>query len=437
MNDQINITIGTELSHDFQINMKPHTWAIGQTGVGKSTFQTNSFIDVIRQGYGGLFVDPHGTAIEKILRFIPRPLMNNVVLVDPTAPFVPGIIPQYASKDEEQLYIALFISMLKSIFRNQWGDETERVITGAVLAVTERYGFLNIPAIYLFIARDTFRRETLALCKNPLLADFAEQYEDKLKASEQMSKFSPPLNKIDGFVQPVMLPLMSQAKPIDWLRAMNDRKIILVDASKGKLGPEASQLIGSIILGNISIAALRRKATDPQFFVFVDEVQNFLHGVDFETFLAELRKFNVSLCIATQYLENFPSLSALFGNCQNGIVYRVSGRDAVKIEENYLDDGAAKLIVGLPSYEFISYVIENDVPLHSGVVKARKKIRKTGDEPPPGAVIAESYRRYGANRAVEYEKGLRFLAPAAKPPRQKDRSPRPAPSRSQKPRIRP
>jgi hypothetical protein len=429
MKDEIPIVIGTELGRDFSINFKPHTFAIGQTGVGKSTFLTNSFIDLIQQGYGGLFVDPHGTAIEKIKRYIPKQYLNDVILVDPTAKSVPGIIPQYTSKAEEELYIVLFISLLKSIFRNAWGDETERVITGAVLAITEYYGFLNIPAIYLFIARDGFRKEVLSKCKNPLLADFAEQYEDKLKASEQMSKFSPPLNKIDGFVAPIMRPLMSREKPIDFLRAMNERKIILVDASKGKLGSEASQLIGSIILGNISIAAMRRESDAPQFFVFVDEVQNFLHGVDFETFLAELRKYNVSLVIASQYLENFPSLSALFGNCQNAVVYRVSGHDAQEIENNYLDDGAAKLIVGLQSYQFMCYHIDENLPLHSGVVKARKKIRKLGNEPPPGAVMAESFRRYGALRTVTEEKMLKFLAPEEK--EEKDRSPRPARSRSQ------
>ena len=300
---------------------------------------------------------------------------------------------------------------------------------GAILAVTEYYGFLNIPAIYLFIARESFRKEILSKCKNPLLADFAEQYDEKLRTSEQMSKFSPPLNKIDGFVAPIMRPLVSQEKPLDFLRAMNERKIILVDVSKGKLGAEVAQLVGSIILGNISIAALRRKPSDPQFFVFVDEVQNFLHGVDFETFLAELRKYNVSLVIASQYLENFPSLSALFGNCQNGIVYRVSGKDAQEIENNYLDEGAAKLIVGLPNYQFICYTIEDGQPMPSPVVKSRNKIKKIGDEPPRGAVIAESLRRYGANRKEMDEKMLKFLTPKPKPDKAVG-SPRPARSSS-------
>jgi len=66
--------------------------------------------------------------------------------------------------------------LLKSLHRDRWGDETERVIMGALLAITERYGFMNVPAVYLFIARDRFRKQVLAQCRNPLLIDFAAQY---------------------------------------------------------------------------------------------------------------------------------------------------------------------------------------------------------------------------------------------------------------------
>ena len=138
-----------------------------------------------------------------------------------------------------------------------------------------------------------------------------------------MAKFSPPLNKIDEFVLPLMRCVVAPEKSIDFARAMDDRRIILVDLSKGKLGTETSALIGSIILSNIAIQAMHRRRDAPQFFAFVDECQNFLHGVDFETILSELRKFNVTLVLGSQYLTNFPSLTALFGNAPER--HRLSG----------------------------------------------------------------------------------------------------------------
>lgn len=393
------------------MNIRPHTWVVGQSGVGKSTLLMNAFISLIQQGHGGIFEDPHGTAVAKIAKFIPRARMNDVIWIDPTASRVPGIIPQYKSKDEEQLYIQMFLTLLKSLHRDRWGDETERVIMGALMAVTERYGFLNVPAVYLFIARDSFRAKLLKSSKNPLLLDFAEQYGEKLRKSEQMIKFSPPLNKIDEFVLPLMRCMMTSEKAIDFARAMDDRRIILVDLSKGKLGTETSALIGSIILSNIAIQAMRRGTNAPQFFTFVDECQNFLHGVDFETILSELRKFNVTLVLGSQYLRNFPSLTALFGNAPNGIVYRVSGKDAEEIEDNYRDEGRANQIVGLANYQFVAHYVHNDIPLASGVIDAKGKIKKLGNEPPARAVIAESLRRWSAPKDEIEEKIRRFLSP--------------------------
>ena len=410
MNDAIPLLIGKSSYGDFSINIKPHTWVVGQSGVGKSTLLSNAFASLVQREYGGIFLDPHGTAVAQIAKFIPRHRTNDVIWIDATADRVPGIIPQYQSKGEEQLHIQMFITLLKSLHRDRWGDETERVIMGALMAITERYGFLNVPAVYLFIARDRFRKQILGQCKNPLLLDFAEQYDDKLRASEQMAKFSPPLNKVDEFVLPTMRCLMAREKAIDFARAMDDRRIILVDLSKGKLGAEVSSLIGSIILSNVAIQAMRRRKNAPQFFAFVDECQNFLHGVDFETILSELRKFSVTLVLGSQYLTNFPSLTALFGNAPNGIIYRVSGKDAQEIEDNYLEPGCANQIVNLSNYQFVAHYVRNGLPLSSGVIDAKAKVKKLGGEPPARAVIVESLRRWGAPKSDIDRKMLEFLA---------------------------
>src|SRR6185437_15966018 len=275
----------------------------------------------------------------------------------------PGIIPQFKNKEEEQLFKKGVISMFKALFKDGFLDESERITMGALDATTEFYGYINVYAIYLFVARDRFRKMILSQCKNPLLADFKEQYDEKLRTAEQMNKFSPSINKWDAFVEPLMRTAMYHKKAIDWREAMGRAlsaeereiiaekegipyeetpttthgKIIIVRLPKGEIGEELSKLAGAIIVLNIKIAALGRKENDPKFHVFLDECQNFLGSVDFETFASELRKYNVPLFLGTQYLDNFPSLSALFGNFPNIISYRVSGTDAKILEENYLD----------------------------------------------------------------------------------------------------
>lgn len=396
----MNIAIGTNSStlKSFLIDLDLHTSIIGQSGVGKSTVMTNSFIRLIQEGRGGMFIDPHGPAADKILRYIPRDRMNDVIYFNLLAAGIPGLIPSYKNPREEHLFKQGVLSMLESIHKNRWGDETERILKGAIEAVTEVYGYIDVFAIYLFLARDSFRKALLAKTKNPLLSDFAEQYDEKLKDNEQMSKFSPPLNKWDEFVEPVMRPAMFHERPIDWRMAMDKKKIIIAKLPKGEIGEEIAKLAGAIIVLNIKIAALGRKESDPKFHVFIDECQNFLGSVDFETFASELRKYNVPLFLGTQYLDNFPSLSALFGNFPNFIIYRVSGTDAKILEENYLDYGLAQQLVDLQDYRFVAHYKRSGIPLSSGEIKSLAKIKKIGNEPPMGAIIAESIRRYSANR---------------------------------------
>jgi hypothetical protein len=134
-------------------------------------------------------------------------------------------------------------------------------------------------------------------------------------------------------------------------------------------------------------------------------------SVDFETFASELRKYNVPLFLGTQYLDNFPSLSALFGNFPNIIIYRVSGTDAKILEENYLDQGLSNQLVNLPDYNFVCRYKDAGLPRASGVIKSRAKTKKLGNEPPGPAVIAESIRRYAANREQSDREILQFLTP--------------------------
>ena len=423
------ISFGTGVYNaDFNIDLNLHTWMIGQSGVGKSTAMMNAAIQLvqpkydddgklIREGEGLTLIDPHGPAADKLLRYIPRPRMKDVILIDLRKGAVPGIIPQYKTKAEEELFKAFVLAMLRAIYHDRWGDETERILQGALDAVTEYYGFLNVPAVYLFLARDAFRTMLIDASKNPMMADFREQYDEKLRANEQMSRFSAPLNKWDELVRPTLRVLMSNERPIDWLRAMNEKKIIIVRVSKGEIGAAAAQMIGQMVVINEQMAGLRRKESDPKHDLVIDECQNFIGHVDFETFASEMRKYNIPLFLITQYLDHFPSLSALFGNFPNGVMYRVSGRDAKAIEDNFYIDGLSHQLVQLYNYNFVAARVTNNVPTVSGVIACHSKVKKLGNEPPPGAVIAESIRRYSPDPKKIEADTLKFLTPPVPKPK--------------------
>jgi hypothetical protein len=338
--------------------------------------------------------------------------MRDVLYYDPFSDQPVSLnILHYENELEKETKIQSFLSTLKSIHRDRWGDETERIIMAALDAVTEYYDHPNPLAIYLFIARSSFRKRLLAQCKNPTLADFEEQYEEKLRASEQMSKFSPPLNKTDEFVRPILSVMLGQERTIDFLERINKRSIIICNLNKGKLGGEVASLIGSLILSEIWNAALRRSPNEnnPAFYLFVDEAQNCLHGIDFESLLSESRKYKLFPFFATQYLAKIPNIAAAFGNYSSWLTYRLGGTDAMTLADEWHDEEVAREIVNLPSFHFIGRRLVEGTPELSHMVTARKKVKKLGNEPPRGAVIAESSRRWGIARDEAAKKVREFL----------------------------
>jgi len=72
---------------------------------------------------------------------------------------------------------------------------------------------------------------------------FKEQYDEKLRDSEQMSKFSPPINKVGKLLRPSIIPIIGQTKSLNSLDMMNTRKIVVCRFSKGRLGEEIAQIL--------------------------------------------------------------------------------------------------------------------------------------------------------------------------------------------------
>src|SRR5208283_2652980 len=199
-------------------------------------------------------------------------------------------------------------TIFKSLAGNAWGDESARVIINAIDAVCENFKTPSPVHIFRFMADDKFREKLLAQSKNPLLKMFKEQYDEKLRNSEQMSKFSPPINKVGKLMRPAILPIIGQPISLDFLDIMNKKRIVVCRLSKGRLGEEIAQILGSLIVSMVSIAALKREKQTkrPSFMLVADEVQNFVHGGRFGTLLSESRKYGITLVLATQGMHQLP-----------------------------------------------------------------------------------------------------------------------------------
>ena len=282
----MNIPIGTygdplSLEKTLVIDSFNHTFVDGVSGVGKSTLLEDVAIQIIRAGRPLLYMDPHGTSARRILGHIPKRYGERVVYINPLAKKVPGIsVFCGKTKEEKELDIASLSSMLKSSAGDAWGVETANVIDGAATAAVESMEHPTMAHVYLFIVRKLVRERMIREAANPLLTDFALEYDEGLRASERMSKFAPSINKLKPFVRPIIRTIFNQTSNLPLIELMNDA-IVIVDLDKGKIGDANAALIGSAILNHIGIYAFRRPAAGRQeFTVMVDEFQTFSHGIN-------------------------------------------------------------------------------------------------------------------------------------------------------------
>lgn len=381
------------------LDISRHTLVTGKSGVGKSVLLGNIGVSLMQHGFGFAGLDPHGDLADYWLQNVPSNRIQDICLVDPLADLVPGLNPFDVSEEDMELAGQGFVSINKSISgEHGWGPEIERVTTAASDAVLNNVKRPTIADIQKFVMRPKFRQRLLDKSHDPLLADFIQQYDVDLRPSERMSKFSSTINKLDKFLRPGIRSLVCQESCLRFRGLMDSNKIIIVRVPKGRLGLAAS-LIGSIVMVNIFIAALRRKENRSLFPIIADEVQNFTHGVDLPTMLGESRKYGISLVPATQSLAQLGDLRPVFGNCSNLITFRMGGADAAVLEVELGGNVLAEDIVSLPDRVFASSILSGGEPsVHSRIDALPPLKLKRSERAAPSAVRNWSLQRYGKDR---------------------------------------
>ena len=152
----------------------------------------------------------------------------------------------------------------------------------------------------------------------------------------------PLVNKLGQFLSdPLLRNIFGQKQnKIDISKLMNERKIIFINLSKGRLGEENSSFLGSMFLTKIKQAGMERasmpESARTDFYLYVDEFQNVVTQT-FENILSEARKYGLNLTIAHQYVGQIITkvYQAVLGNVGSVITFRVGGEDAVKLKPEF------------------------------------------------------------------------------------------------------
>jgi hypothetical protein len=340
---------------------RKHVYIIGKTGVGKSTLIANMAIDDIRKDRGVGIIDPHGDLSERILDFIPKRRMNDVVYLEPfdtERPFSLNVL-EIKNKQQKDLVASGIVSIFYKLYKDSWGPRLEYILRNVILTLLEAPGATLVDILSL-LSNTEYRKKVVRSLSDPVLKDFWEKEYDKMPDRLRAEAISPIQNKVGQFVTSKMIRnIIGRTKSsIDLEQIMNGGKILILNLSQGKLGEDNTALLGAMLITQIQLAAMNRsfiKESDRKdFFMYVDEFQNFATQ-SFIKILSEARKYRLSLTLANQYIEQLDEdvTRAIFGNVGTLMSFVVGARDAYVLTREYAEIYSENDLVSLGKYEVV------------------------------------------------------------------------------------
>lgn len=392
---------------------KYHMYVIGKSGTGKSTFIENMCHSDILKNHGLAIIDPHGELADKIINYIPKERIKDVVYVNPVDiewPIAFNIIEQVPN-ELRHLVSSGLMAVFKKIWPDVWSARMEYILSNAILALLE-YPGATLLSINRMLADDNYRKEVISKVGDPTVKSFWLNEFDKYDPKFRREAIAPIQNKVGQFVSnPLIRNIIGQKESnIDPRKIMDEGKILIVNLSKGLIGEENTTLLGALIVTKIQLAAMSRADVPMEerkaFYLYIDEFQTF-STESFANILSEARKYNLSLILTHQYIKQLSEKvkDAVFGNVGAIISFRIGPDDASIIEKQFHPEFDADDLINIPNYNFyIKYLIDG-MPTNS--------FSANGEPPLPNfeisfknEIIENSRAQYARNRE-EVEKDIK------------------------------
>ena len=335
-----------------------HVYVIGKTGMGKSTMLENMAIQDIQNGEGIAFIDPHGATAEKLLDFIPHERIKDVVYFAPFDTDHPlGFnVMEDVGYDKRHLVVSGLMGALKRIWVDAWSARMEYILQNTLLALLE-YPDSTLLDVNRMLSNKVFRAAVVEKISDPIVKSFWT--EEFASFTDTYTREATPAiqNKIGQFTSnPLIRNIVGQAKSsFDLRKMMDEKKIFIVNLSKGRMGETNAALLGSMLVVKIYLAAISRADEPdvrmqklPRCYFYVDEFQSMMNE-SFADILSESRKYKLALTLANQYIEQMEEevRDAVFGNVGTLICFRVGPFDAEVLETVFEPTFTPEDLVGL------------------------------------------------------------------------------------------
>ena len=405
------------------VDARHHMHVLGPTGSGKSTLLLNLILDDIAAKRGVGVFDPKGDLVHAVLERLPASAWPRVTLIDPSRRDRPvGLnVLEHWTADDRELACDRLITIFRKTYQESWGPRTDDLLRGAVLTLLHQEDATICEVPLLLLKPDDYR-DLIAGLADPIgLGPFWAEYRNRSEA-ERLQMIGPVLNKLRAvLLRPMIRDILGQARStFDLGQCMDGGGVLLVSLAKGLLGEETSRLFGAFLIARVWQTAMARadrpEAARPDFVLYLDEFQNYLHLPSSLTdILAEARGYHLGLVLANQHLAQLGVgiRAALSANAGTRVVFRCGQDDARILEREFAPGLSEAQLRALARFQVAVRLGPGDQP-------ARPFTGRTRPEPPGlGRVHAEAaaaavLERVGRPRA-EVERELRARLVRARP----------------------
>jgi hypothetical protein len=389
-----------------------HLYVVGQTGTGKSTLLKNMIIEDIKAGEGVCMIDPHGSDIMQVLSHIPENRLQDVIYFDPASidrPMGLNMLEYDRSKPEQKTFV---VNELFSIFQKLYGGVPESMgpmfeqyfRNATMLVIEDPDSGSTLLDVSKVLSNREYREMKISRCKNPIVYQFWTEIANKAGGEASLANIVPYItSKFDVFLaNDIMRPIIAQEKSaFDFRDIMDNKKILLVNLAKGRLGDINANLIGLIIVGKILMAALSRVDSVgkelPPFYLYIDEFQNITTD-SIATILSEARKYKLSLNIAHQFIAQLEEniKDAVFGNVGSLVAFRVGADDAKYLEPQFAPIFTADDLMNIDNLNAYIKILAQGRPVSPFDIQI--DFPPPGDNTNVGSIIDLSKQKYGKDR---------------------------------------
>jgi hypothetical protein len=337
-----------------QVDQRQHIYVIGKTGSGKTTLLRNMIVQHLDLGHGVGVIDPHGDLAEELLQHIPPSRADHLCYFNPgDLEFPVGLnLLANVAPDDRHLVASGIVGAFKSIWRDSWGPRLEYILYNSIAALLDCEN-TTLLGVNRLLTDDTYRAWVVRQIKDPFIREFwadeFEGYDERFRREA----IAPIQNKLGQFLlNPVVRNIM------------DNQRIFIANLSKGKLGHDKANLLGSLLTTQFQLAAMARSSQPEQerrdFFLFIDEFQNFSTDA-FASILAEARKYRLCLVLSHQYIDQvpLPIRQAVFGNVGTLISFRIGYTDAEVMAAEFGKTFPPSVLADLDRYEAVVKLLED------------------------------------------------------------------------------